>query len=203
MRNEDNACIRYLMREMDPSEEVLMERAMMEDEDLLIEVECMRQTLKRLDDLPQFDPPGDVTESIVEKAAAHSQGAGSYWHSGPFLKAVAAAAVVVFGLLFGGSYWLMQGTGVETGSSQDRETSRQSAAAPSASSSMMNIISSDSDIEPWIDRNNVIHFQDRFNDNKIEFDSILKTSTQKLTPLTDPNPYTGGSRTLQLTGGGE
>jgi hypothetical protein len=34
------------MKEMDPSEELLMERAMMEDEDLLIEVESMRQTLK-------------------------------------------------------------------------------------------------------------------------------------------------------------
>jgi len=39
MQNEDNACIKYLMKEMDPSEELLMERAMMEDEDLLIEVE--------------------------------------------------------------------------------------------------------------------------------------------------------------------
>ena len=34
MLNDENACIRYLMKEMDPSEEVLMERAMMEDDDL-------------------------------------------------------------------------------------------------------------------------------------------------------------------------
>ena len=73
MRNEDNDCIRYLMKEMDPSEELLMERAMMEDEDLLIEVESMRQTLQKLDQLPKMDPPSDVAEAVMEKAAEQAK----------------------------------------------------------------------------------------------------------------------------------
>ena len=69
MQNDENAVIRYLMKEMDPSEEVLMERAMMEDDDLLIEVESMRQTLHRSRDRTPI-PPRPSSDACRPGAAA-------------------------------------------------------------------------------------------------------------------------------------
>ncbi|MDZ7694328.1 MAG: hypothetical protein U5K69_24935 [Balneolaceae bacterium] len=107
MPNDNNDSIRYLMKEMDPSEEVLMERSMMEDEDLLIEVECMRQTLNKIEkNLPKVEPPPDVTQAVINKAAKHKKqerssgiipvSLGSYG-----IGYIAAAAVVAVGLISG------------------------------------------------------------------------------------------------------
>ena len=48
MQINDDGCIRYLMKEMDPSEEIEFEREMMKDEDLLIEVETLRKSFQKL-----------------------------------------------------------------------------------------------------------------------------------------------------------
>ena len=45
MHTDENNAIRYLMKEMDPSEEMEFEKQMREDENLLIEVESLRATL--------------------------------------------------------------------------------------------------------------------------------------------------------------
>ena len=65
---KDEGVIRYLMKEMDPSEEIEFERCMMEDENLLIEVECLRRSLEKTKQLPNFNPPESLTEEIPQKA---------------------------------------------------------------------------------------------------------------------------------------
>ena len=59
MINNDEGCIRYLMQEMDPAEEIEFEREMLKNQDLLIEVESLRRTDKKLGKLPLINPPND------------------------------------------------------------------------------------------------------------------------------------------------
>lgn len=70
MQKDDHTSIKYLMKELDPAEAVLFEQKMMEDEELLQEVECMRRTLRRLEKLPVKNPPSELTEYIVRKACS-------------------------------------------------------------------------------------------------------------------------------------
>lgn len=192
MLNDENACIRYLMKEMDPSEEVLMERAMMEDDDLLIEVESLRQTLKRLDELPEKNPPSHLTESIVDYAKEEAEKRTSTnILSLPPIR-YAAAAVLILGVSMG-SLWVYQDTNSADASQQSLQTGEL--VAP------MNILPmQQSKTEPWVDRKNMLHFQDQFNEGNTEFDSIMQNSMKKLRPLSDPFQYNSGSRSIQMTG---
>jgi len=211
MPNDDNACIRYLMKEMDPSEEVLMERAMMEDDDLLIEVECLRQTFKRLDDMPDREPPPHLTESIIEQAVEYREQKNTALHYLPFadsFKYVAAASVAL--LLSVAGIWMYEdriSSNFDNNNNNGNGNTASSAVqeafqTPIISNSFQITPVNSKRIEPWVDRNNIIRFQDRFNQANAEFDSILKNSMQKLTPVTDPSVNGGNSRTLQMTGTG-
>lgn len=196
MLNDENACIRYLMKEMDPSEEVLMERAMMEDDDLLIEVESLRQTLKRLEGLPEKNPPAHLTESILhyasEKAESHKSSNIFSFHPVRY----AAAAVLIAGVSIG-SLWVYQQSNSADAGQADPQTSEVAKSAP-----LKVLPVKESKTEPWVDRENVIYFHDQFNAGSTEFDSILKNSMDKLTPLSNPFYYHTGSRSLQMTGSG-
>lgn len=213
MPNDDNASIRYLMKEMDPSEEVLMERSMMEDEDLLIEVECMRQTLKRLDEnLPMMDPPAHLTNDILRKAAEKKP--STSFGLVPSLNGnrvgyVAAAAVVAVGLISGVLLYQDGSGGTASTSSQKTAASASVSSSPSIEMDqpdMANIgVETQSieagDVEPWVDKKEILRFQDQFSEqSRAEFDSILNTSTQKLKPIDDPLDMNTNARSLQLTG---
>jgi hypothetical protein len=190
MQNDDDV-IRYLMREMDPSEEVLMERAMMEDDDLLIEVECMRQTLHRLDELPEKTPPVTLSESIIQQAGEHKKKFTLI--PGDIFK---YAAVLIIGIGLGGGIWLFLQTWV---------LQKQGKGSPKTVISVHTIktqptASDDINIKPWVDRHNVIYFQDKFG-RESRYNNIRQTSLHKLTPVHNPSsptvPYT---QTIHLTG---
>ena len=68
MQINDDGCIRYLMKEMDPSEEIEFEREMMKDEDLLIEVETLRKSFQKLGKLPLHHPPKELSEQVLSMA---------------------------------------------------------------------------------------------------------------------------------------
>lgn len=202
MLNDKNASIRYLMKEMDPSEEVLIERAMMEDEDLLIEVECMRRTLKRLNDsLPSVDPPSHLTDKII-KMAAERQSAGnpvSNVISSERFRYVAAAASILFAAVIGMIWYQF-----DAGSSLAISHPQAHSASVTSSSYVISPVSING-VEPWIDRNDVLRFQDQFGSqhNQVAFDSILNNSTRKLKPIDESLHATPRSRALQLTGSDE
>jgi len=73
MQKNDDVYIRYLMREMDPSEEIEFEREMMADENLLIEVESLRKTYQKLGKLPMWEPPPDLAVKIASEAVKAQQ----------------------------------------------------------------------------------------------------------------------------------
>lgn len=200
MPNDKNASIRYLMKEMDPSEEVLMERAMMEDENLLIEVESMRSTLQRLDkNLPFVKPPTELTERIVRQAAKKGKGKSTVWNrffSLNTVKYAAAATVAVLALITGYMWVELE--------SRPAPADIPSYPASVTSSSFIITTVGETQPEPWVDNNNILRFQDRFNsDNQAAFDSILSSSTRKLTPLNGSDVTNPRIRSVQLTGSSE
>lgn len=212
MINDDNACIRYLMKEMDPSEEVLMERAMMEDDNLLIEVECMRQMLKQLDKLPEVAPPAHLTDSIIKEAVAYRRNNLKSSHFIPFLKLkYAAAAIIVIGTTVGGYLLSEDHTPEESSNDTSQKVAMQALQRDNNDPKQMrqndvqeasHISSVSNDIPaPWVDRNDVIYFQDHYSRDNSAFRSLVKSSTEKLTPLNGPFYYnSNNTRSLHLTG---
>ncbi|MDZ7681060.1 MAG: hypothetical protein U5J63_04925 [Fodinibius sp.] len=200
MRNEDNDCIRYLMKEMDPSEELLMERAMMEDEDLLIEVESMRQTLQKLDQLPEMEPPSDVTDACMEKAAeqAEQNRKSNSSYRKPAVK-YAVAATLALTITAGGAWFFIGSEGderqqasVAATSSPSQSTAVKSAGTQMATDQNMQQVSTSSaesaepHVEPWVDRNDILRFEDQRSGQNSNFEAILQQSAQKLQRIEGP-----------------
>ncbi len=202
MRNEDNDCIPYLMKEMDPSEEILMEQAMMEDEDLLIEVESMRQTLKKLDKLPRIEPPSYVQDAVLEKASNHTEKKKFNQSLKPAFK-YAVAATLALTVTAGGMWFYIGG---EAGESQQSETTQAQASTNMSlqlnNSTIETASAKNPQIEPWVDRDNVLHFEDNFMDGDSNFKTILNNSTQKLRLIETPMTNSDRVNSLQLTGSG-
>ena len=73
MQKNDEDCIRYLMREMDPSEEIEFEREMMSNENLLIEVESLRSTYNKVKKLPLKQAPKELLNRVKEEAVLNQQ----------------------------------------------------------------------------------------------------------------------------------
>ena len=105
MQNDDHTSIKYLMKELDPAEAVRFEQRMMEDEELLAEVECMRRTLRRLENMPVKRPPSELTEYIVRKACSRncSSHFRKWWLKADrsLTKYYAAAALIIVGMGIG------------------------------------------------------------------------------------------------------
>ncbi len=207
MRNENNDCIRYLMKEMDPSEELLMERAMMEDEDLLIEVESMRQTLKKLDKLPKKNPPSELTNQIMEQAAAQAQKnrASTMSSFKPAFK-YAVAATIALTLTAGGAWLYIGNEGdnrqqLSTASASDAETEVTTGSSGFALDTQLfqTIMAQEEEVEPWVDRNNVLHFNGQTLDDT-SYEALLEESQQKLRLIEQPSVNSRPARSFQLTG---
>lgn len=208
MRNEDNDCIRYLMKEMDPSEELLMERAMMEDEDLLIEVESMRQTLKKLDKLPEMDPPSHLTDAIMAQAAEQAEkNRRSGFSTIPAFKYAVAATLAL--TVTAGGLWFYTGMGEENTTTQSATfaseqpvdiSSLQGIETKASDASSTTAQTKEKGIEPWIDRNNVLHFEDYFGSDDNSYQALIQNATQKLQLIDQPAIGNEPVRSLQLTG---
>lgn len=216
MRNKDNDCIRYLMKEMDPSEELLMERAMMEDEDLLIEVESMRQTLQKLDKLPEMEPPSHVTESVLEKAAEQAEKNRKNNHPlrKPAFK-VAVAATLALTFTAGGAWFFgttendptQPQTVTSSATSTPAQEVSESATGFQFSSSTDDFLNpatftNTSNVEPWVDRNNILRFDDYFSNQNEQFRALLDRSAEKLKLIESSMPSGQRPNPVQLTGSG-
>jgi hypothetical protein len=70
---DDELCLKYVLNELDPSEVLLVERAMAKDDDTLIEVESLRLTLRKIDRIPEYKPPKHVQQRILEEAKRHAE----------------------------------------------------------------------------------------------------------------------------------
>jgi len=197
MENDGTDVIRYLMNEMDPSQEVMMERAMMEDDDLLIEVESMRQTLRRLNNLPEKQPSQELTDSILEQAAEQKK---SWYNQLPVVptEVYKYAAVLLLGMGLSSGFWMLN----NSSSKQSVPESQQAASVETTlPTSFQTVSSKQSDkIKPWVDHNNVLYYQDHFNTGSTEYQSIIEASMKKVTPLNGSFTPTFRSRHLQMAG---
>ncbi len=107
MSNVDELCVKYVFDELDPSEVTLVEQAMLQDQNLLIEVESLKSTWRKLKKMPELEPPENISAAIINQATVHSnqqQLFGSRWKN-PGL--MATAAVVIFSLLISTAYLLL------------------------------------------------------------------------------------------------
>lgn len=133
MSTGENKCIKYLMKEMDPSEELEFEHLMRGDENLLIEVESLRVTHKKLSQLPLKNPPEQLSQKIIYDAKQlRSSRLNRTKDLKQFLAKGLAAAVVVSALSGGYFYY-----------NQSIEPNTQAEAQPKS-------------VSPWVDRNEVI-----------------------------------------------
>ncbi|SMO40634.1 hypothetical protein [Fodinibius sediminis] len=210
MRNEDNDCIRYLMKEMDPSEELLMERAMMEDENLLIEVESMRQTLAKLDKLPQKDPPSELCDRILSQAAEKAEQNRAAGTSVRPVYKYAVAATLALTITAGGA-WLFMDTG--EGGSQTASTTAAVEAQTGSNNAVFSfgegeealfqtVSAGDQGVEPWVDRQNVLYFKDQMTPSNGDFNALIEQSTEKLKLIENSVINNRPVKSIQLTGTG-
>ncbi len=159
----DEDCIRYLMREMDPSEETEFEREMMSNENLLIEVESLRSTYNKVKKLPIRQTPAQVLEKVRELAVAEQRKRlrTSFRLIGWFGKTVAAAASIL--LLISASVYFFD-VGI---SSKKTET-----------------VVEKSQIQPWVDRNQILKISDRIDVIRAQqIGDDYEKSFDKLTPV--------------------
>ncbi|MGM0588850.1 MAG: hypothetical protein ACQETE_10570 [Bacteroidota bacterium] len=211
MLNEDNICIKYLMNELDPSEAMLVEKAMMEDQDLLIEIESFRATLQKVDKLPTVQPPQELSENIIQKAAerhssATRQALEKYRLQQPKYYAAAAmllAGVTIGTLTFDLTPHLVPGMMTEGTQTQGQASSPatiSSTTAPSTSASSQG--SSENAIQPWVDQNEVLYFKEQSGQEGVSFinDAMMQESLKKLKPINEPMHFQMNSNSYQLTG---
>lgn len=183
-----------------------MEQAMMGDENLLIEVESMRQTYSKLDGLPRLNPPSHIRQSVLQKASEHAAKKRKAHTS--FIPAFkyAVAATLALTITAGGAWFYLGGEGEKADLSASAETPAQSVSSQNPAllfgQNVQTASAKASKVEPWVDRNDILHFKDQFNSqgNISAYENILERSTQKLQlieqPIFDYRPV----KPIQLTG---
>lgn len=182
MHKDENKAIRYLMKEMDPSEEMEFEKSMREDENLLIEVESLRATQRRLSDLPHKSPPESLTTKIAYEAKQiQSRRVNSKNFTYQFIKKGLAAAILL-SVSLGGYYYYSTDS------------------VPMADSPQ-NTAVNDGGVSPWVDRNEVI----RFSENEAsavpaEMEPDFVRSFEKLQLVNDPAAQQRSGSGILLTG---
>jgi hypothetical protein len=162
---------------MDPSEELEFEKQMREDEDLLIEVESLRATNKKLSALTDLNPPKHVIENISKKAEHAAQQYSGYSFKDVVVRGAAAA---IFLASLAGGYIYYSPVPVETGSAN---------------------IANGQTVEPWVDRNNILRYAGEVpNTTETTMHPDLLKSYDKLQLVSEPMGTTSSSNRILLTG---
>jgi hypothetical protein len=150
MQNVDELCIKYVLNELDPAEVLIVEQAMKEDSNVLIEIESLRSTLGKLEKLPEYTPPEPVREKILEKAGEMAVRRKKTFYNRIQWAGYLAAAIALIG--FGFNYY---------GSTEQAVTVQESAASftdqPVVQPHAETVQSSTPAAEPWVDRQNILH----------------------------------------------
>lgn len=188
MLNNEDGCTRYLMREMDPSEEIEFERKMMKDENLLIEVETLRKTYAKLGNLPVHEPPAFLTEKVRKQMIGSQREKllqSRSWRS--YLPGAAAAVLLTIAV-----------------TALIRTQPTQQKPDPTLSTPTVTIptpANNQTPVQPWVDRNESLYFAGTSlngnQDDQIQVE--VQKSLQKL-KLVDSSPGINSSpRKIMLT----
>ncbi|MBO6586120.1 MAG: hypothetical protein JJ953_08465 [Gracilimonas sp.] len=179
MHTDENKAIRYLMKEMDPSEEMEFEKLMREDEDLLIEVESLRATKRRLSGLPLKTPPQKLTQKITDDAKQLQSDSLKKSKNITFFLKRGIAAAILLAAFTGGGYYFYTGEAVTfPATASDSQT-----------------------IEPWVDRNEILRFSgDQPVSQSASLKSDMDKSYDKLELVNDLNGSSNAGSGILLTG---
>lgn len=202
---------------MDPSEQVEFEREFEQNENLLIEVESLKNVSEKLQDVRLMEPPADLVENIYQQASRTNASASrslNWWRWG------SAAAVLLISVSMS-SYMLLPMAESEDvpeeegnmlmGASSPQWNVEQEEAETMAAEPVVPVAQtqapfasaateSESD-SPWVDNNDILHFQDRIHTaNATQIDSIKTQSLKKLTPVEHSRERTRMQHRLHLTG---
>jgi hypothetical protein len=182
LQNEAELCVKYVMRELDPSEEMLVEQAMLNDENTLIEVESLRNTYRRIQVLPQFAAPESLLEKIADQAGIYQNEQSKIRPLFNFRKMSYAAAASL--LIAGGASWYLQnGDPTVYMVTEDTESNVYQ--------------TSESISNPWIDNKNILHVNGGISSQEA---SVPDSMLQKLRPIDGEIISIRPNRQLQLTG---
>lgn len=185
MQLDENNAIRYLMKEMDPSEEMEFEKQMREDENLLIEVESLRATNRRLSGLPLINPPKQLTQKIANEAKQLQTSKLNKSKKIPFLLKRGIAAAFLLAAFSGGYFYLWDSPAVT-------ETAKAAGAGA---------VNTEEVIEPWVDRNDVLKFPENIQSvGSSALEAEFSKSYNKLQLVNDPQSGNTGSKGIMLTG---
>ncbi len=181
MQLNDEDCIRYLMREMDPSEVIEFEREMLSNQDLLIEVESLRSTYNKVKKLPLKETPKEVLERVKALAVEEQKKKAdqSFKLIGWFGKSVAAIACIIL-LVSSGIYFFTPDS--------------------AADKSPANLVQSATPVQPWVDRNEIITVTDRMDENRaLLIGEEYEKSFEKLIPVNNSEEYRSPRQGVLLT----
>lgn len=169
------------MRELDPSEEMLVEQAMIDDENTLIEVESLRNTYKRVQNLPRYSAPNHIVESLVRASVNQPSAATRIVPIFNFRKISYAAAASL--MIAGGATWYMQmGDTAPFVVNDASEGSVYQASQPTSN--------------PWVDNKDILHV----NGSGVGTENVPDTVLNKLRPIDNEVITIRPGRQLQLTG---
>lgn len=193
MNTEDTLGVKYIYGELDPSEEVIFEREINENDNLMIEVESMRETRKRLEKLPLIDPPPELSDKVLNFLEKKNE---NYGRKYAYIYLSVAASLLIAAV--SGGYLYV----ADTSGNQDNNSIVSEAAG--GNSSILNFNADNQDLQqlsPWVDKNDVIHVNDLYNRQTGEREeSVFNNSSHKLTPVDRFQQNFGVARDFQLTG---
>jgi anti-sigma-K factor RskA len=187
--NADELCLKYVLDELDPSEVLVVEKMMTEDENVLIDVESMRRTLSRLDQMPRVNPPEHVQRRILEMAAEHARNGHATIPIFSLQNRVlswAAAAVVVFGLGFAVYNIALDAPADPAVASEQGQVALEQ-------NTPAELQARDDGATPWVDRNEVLRL------NQASAGEGMEDGLQNLRPVEQTTQPISPFREIQLT----
>lgn len=163
--NELNS-IRYLMGQMSPSEMIEFEHEMRNDADLLIEVESLRSSYNRLEEVPTISAPKDVLESVSEnviKLQKHNI-KKSKWYGRNITKGAAAviALTMAVSVVF---FNTNENKNIEDVKIEPIQSVVEQTPTPVSTQNNVAPVADkiDNKTQPWVDRNEIIKVGDQLN----------------------------------------
>ena len=178
--NDGELSVKYILKELDPSEELLVEQAMMEDENTLIEIESLRTTYHKLQSLPLLNAPGEVLDNILAHSELQRLNAGKVRPLFNFRTISYAAAASL--MIASGATWYLQ-TGGTTSMMVSEDTTS-------------NVYETEQYSSPWVDKKDIMHVGSIGAGTEIVPDSVLN----KLRPIDGEVTTVRPNRQVQLTG---
>ena len=208
MQAKHTDIIRFLMDEMDPSEKIVFEQRIQLNQDLLIEVESLKQTWQKTSVYPTFKSPLHLKEAIFAKAekSINSSTINWNWQRIPQDTIKIAASFLVLAIaLVAWNTWVPASQSLSE-SSLNTKSNEQKIIKPLTNVKDIRAENNTSkisgDITPWVDHNHIIRFAGtaEFNPNQSPEINPVSQYNSKLRLVNGKTGYTSQSRKILLTG---